>query len=183
MREYKKGGYAIIDLASTTIYKDALDAVASNKPVVVYDLPNVYFADTIKVATIDDDKVVVITKGGKTITINDANAVSSEGDIQGSLYTYEFEISGKCNYEIAHEIRFMFNSNKKLTDDNVISYFANFAQNVDWTFIGEDFETNGLVAINTINSTKIFVRDFVNNKDVEFDLTSEDVTISLYPIN
>lgn len=75
-------GYVTLDLASKNIYKEALGAIKAQKPVMVVDLPNVYFADTIKATTINDEPVVQITKGGKTITINDVNAVSSEGDIQ-----------------------------------------------------------------------------------------------------
>lgn len=75
-------GYVTLDLASTNIYKESLGAIKAQKPIMVVDLPNVYFADTIKATTIDGDDVVQITKGGKTITINDVNAVSSEGDIQ-----------------------------------------------------------------------------------------------------
>ncbi len=83
------GGYSILDLASKTIYTDALGVLKQNKPVLVYDDPEAYFADTIKATTIDDDVVVQITKGGKTITINDVNAVSSEGDIQSKIiYMY-----------------------------------------------------------------------------------------------
>lgn len=78
-------GYVTLDLASNKIYNESLGAIKSGKPVMVVDAPNVYFADTIAIS--GDD--VVITKGGKTITINDANAVSSEGEIQPShLYMY-----------------------------------------------------------------------------------------------
>ncbi len=80
------GGYAILDLASTTIYADALGALAQDKPVLVYDLPDVHFADTIKATTIDDDDVVQITKGGKTITIANDNTITNVGDIQNHLY-------------------------------------------------------------------------------------------------
>ena len=89
-------GYVTLDLASNKIYNESLNAIKSGKPVMVVDAPNVYFADTIKVATIDDDKVVVITKGGKTITINDANAVSSEGTIQPSTSeNHLYNVSGE----------------------------------------------------------------------------------------
>ena len=77
-------GYVTIDLTSTKIYKESLGAIASGKPIMVVDAPNVYFADTFKTDVVDGDNVVIITKGGKTITINDANAVSSEGEIQPS---------------------------------------------------------------------------------------------------
>lgn len=82
------GGYSILDLASTTIYADALGALKQDKPVLVYDTPECYFADTIKATTIDGDDVVQITKGGKTITIANDNTITNVGDIQNHLYKY-----------------------------------------------------------------------------------------------
>lgn len=75
------GGYSILDLADANVYAQALICAKQNKPVLVYDNPERYFADTITIDTDNDDNVV-ITKGGKTITITDANSVSSEGTIQ-----------------------------------------------------------------------------------------------------
>lgn len=74
------GGYSILDLADANVYAQALICAKQNKPVLVYDDPLRYYADTIAIDTDNDDNVV-ITKGGKTITITDANSVSSEGDI------------------------------------------------------------------------------------------------------
>ena len=86
-------GYVTLDLASTNIYKESLGAIKAQKPIMVVDLPECYFADTIKATTIDDEPVIQITKGGKTITINDVNAVSSEGDIQNHLYALTIHYS------------------------------------------------------------------------------------------
>lgn len=72
-------GYVFVDLLGANVYKKALGAIRSGKPVLVKDYNQVYYADAIGTATIDGDVVVQIVKGGKTITINDANAVSSEG--------------------------------------------------------------------------------------------------------
>lgn len=77
------GGYVMIDLNDTNnIYSRAKDAIGCGKPIMVFDDPKCYYADSIKL--VDDD--VVITKGGKTITINDANAVSSEGEITTHMW-------------------------------------------------------------------------------------------------
>lgn len=128
MREYKKGGYVILDLESTTIYTDALKAIQAKKPVVVYDEPNIYFADTIKADTIDDDAVVIITKGGKTITITDVNSVSSEGEIQpsggeggSSVYVCHFlDESNQVTLTDAQKNELV----EKITDLNTIFKFA-----------------------------------------------------------
>ena len=78
MEKYKKGGYTILDLESSTIYADSVKALDSNKPVVVYDGTNKpYFTDTIVL----DGTNVVITKGGKTITIANDNTITSNGNI------------------------------------------------------------------------------------------------------
>lgn len=82
------GGYSILDLASTTIYADALGALKQDKPVLVYDTPECYFADTIKATTIDDEPVIQITKGGKTITIANDNTITNVGDIQTIYHRY-----------------------------------------------------------------------------------------------
>ena len=88
MEKYKKGGYTILDLESSTIYADSVKALDSNKPIVVYDGTNApYFADSISLSGTS----VVITKGGKTITIANDNTITNVGDIQ--LTTLEIDIS------------------------------------------------------------------------------------------
>lgn len=91
----KNGGYVIIDLNDTTkIYKQALGCLKSGKPVLVYDAPNIYYADTI--AKVGDD--VVITKGGKTITIKDANSVSSEGIVKAPTMENIVDLAGNKRF-------------------------------------------------------------------------------------
>lgn len=92
MEKYKKGGYTILDLESSTIYADSVKALDSNKPVVVYDGTNApYFADTISL----DGTNVVITKGGKTITIANDNTITSVGGINTfttNIYLYHIDL-------------------------------------------------------------------------------------------
>jgi len=71
-------GYVTLDLASKNIYKESLGAIKAGKPVMVVDAPDVYFADTISLSSTS----VVITKGGKTITIANDNTITNVGDIQ-----------------------------------------------------------------------------------------------------
>ena len=79
----KNGGYTMLDLAVAT-YKDAAQAFNVNKPIMVYDNSQVYYADTCVYDT--DNDAYVLTKGGKTITIDSSNNVVSSGDIQNHLY-------------------------------------------------------------------------------------------------
>ena len=96
MEKYKKGGYTILDLESSTIYADSFKALDSNKPVVVYDGTNKpYFADTISL----DDTSVVITKGGKTITIANDNTITNVGDIQSKFHQDHVIIHDTTNTE------------------------------------------------------------------------------------
>lgn len=95
MEKYKKGGYTILDLESSTIYADSVKALDSNKPVVVYDTNKPYFADTI---VLDGDDNVVITKGGKTITIANDNTITSEGNIDDVIKVYN-QLNGSKVYD------------------------------------------------------------------------------------
>ena len=74
----KNGGYTMLDLATAT-YKDVAAAFNANKPILVYDNSQVYYADTCVYDS--DNDAYVITKGGKTITIDSSNNVVSSGDI------------------------------------------------------------------------------------------------------
>lgn len=74
----KNGGYTMLDLATAT-YKNVAAAFNANKPILVYDNSQVYYADTCVYDS--DNDAYVITKGGKTITIDSDNNVVSSGDI------------------------------------------------------------------------------------------------------
>lgn len=126
-------GYVFVDLLGVNVYKKALGAIRSGKPIMVLDAPNVYFADTFKTDVVDGDNVVIITKGGKTITINDNNSVTSEGEIQpsseggSSVYVCDF-LSDNTEVTLTDEQKNELVS--KLNDPNIIIKFAQ----IDATF-------------------------------------------------
>lgn len=98
------GGYSILDLASATIYKDALALANVDKPILVYpenDKP--VFADTFLIDS--DNDLVVITIGGLTITIADDNTITTSGNIQpNTLKLYRHTITiGSDKFEIINE--------------------------------------------------------------------------------
>lgn len=74
------GGYSILDLNDTTnVSKQANACYNQDKPVLVYGANGErYFADTITKSGTN----IVITKGGKTITIANDNTITSVGDIK-----------------------------------------------------------------------------------------------------
>lgn len=78
-----KGGYIIVNKNDANIYASLENALTSGKPVLYYEDANIcYFIDSISKS--GDD--IVLTKGGKTITITDANVVTENGEIQNHLY-------------------------------------------------------------------------------------------------
>ena len=88
------GGYSIIDLASTTIYADALGALNQDKPVLVYDTPECYYADTISL----DGTSIIITKGGKTITIANDNTITSSGIVLANKMEEITDVAGNKRF-------------------------------------------------------------------------------------
>ena len=91
-------GYVFVDLLGANVYKKALGAIRAKKPVLVKDYDQIYYADNITTKTVDGDLVVVITKGGKTIEINDANAVSSTGEIIANIMENIVDLAGNKRF-------------------------------------------------------------------------------------
>ena len=82
-----KGGYILINKTDADIYASVEKALTQGKPILFYeDATTCYYIDTISKS--GDD--IVLTKGGKTITITDANVVTESGEIQptGSSKSY-----------------------------------------------------------------------------------------------
>lgn len=83
-------GYVFLDLTKTNVYSKALKVLGTDKPVVIKDgSGSPYFVDSLTL----DGTNVVITKGGKTITIANDNTITNVGDIQNHLYAIYFETS------------------------------------------------------------------------------------------
>lgn len=86
---YLNGGYVMLDKADSDIFAKASGALKAGKPILWYEDKNTcYYIDTL--AKSGDD--IVLTKGGKTITITDANVVTESGEIQQHLYAYVIDI-------------------------------------------------------------------------------------------
>lgn len=87
------GGYVMINLTGADVYVQARTCLKfkGDKAILVYDGENVFFADTITLSGTN----VVITKGGQTITISNANVVTKTGSISGGgvkLYTHNIDL-------------------------------------------------------------------------------------------
>ena len=71
-------GYVFLDLTKANVYSKALKVLGTDKPVVIKDgSGSPYFVDSLTL----DGTNVVITKGGKTITIANNNTITNVGDI------------------------------------------------------------------------------------------------------
>ncbi|MBR6518025.1 MAG: hypothetical protein IKT40_14425 [Bacilli bacterium] len=117
------GGYLMVSKTDTELYKKLNNALTLGKPVLFYeDATTCYYIDTISKS--GDD--IVLTKGGKTITITDANVVTESGDIQPSeselyehtLLLYGEKYSNKSNYFI---LKIYSNDNTEITLSNIIN--------------------------------------------------------------
>ena len=87
-------GYVFLDLTKTNVYSKALKVLGTDKPVVIKDgSGSPYFVDSLTL----DGTNVVITKGGKTITIANDNTITNVGDIQNHLYEYDIKLQCTTN--------------------------------------------------------------------------------------
>lgn len=150
-------GYVTLDLASKNIYKEALGAIKAGKPVMVVDAPDVYFADSIKATTIDDDVVVQITKGGKIITVNDANAVSSTGTINKQYVNIKIE-TDRCSYYFNAHLNVPFETNKELTMNSDIFKFLDDNKLIYRNVVEEDND-EFVAVLYDVNDSEIFKID------------------------
>lgn len=103
----------MLDVNANDVYTQALACInfKGNKPVLVFDNGDVYYADTI---TKSGDNVI-IKKGGKTITITEEE-VTSTGNIQPStLNLYELSYTREVEDTIKDNVRALFLCNKTLT--------------------------------------------------------------------
>ena len=84
-----KGGYILVNKNDANIYASVENALNAGKSILWYENSTTcYYIDSISKS--GDD--IVLTKGGKTITITDANVVTESGDIQNHLYQHSLTI-------------------------------------------------------------------------------------------
>ena len=106
------GGYVMIGKTDNNIYEKSKKVLTLGKPILFYeDATTSYYIDTI---SLDGSDNVVLTKGGKTITIANDNTITESGEIQNHLYNYYFYIAyDNINSDIC-KISVEFTSNKNV---------------------------------------------------------------------
>ena len=105
------GGYVMIKSSDSEIYSKVKKAIEIGKPILYYENDTTcYYIDSASIVGTD----VILTKGGKTITIDNDNNVVSSGDIQNHLYNYHFYISYDNSDEVTCYLSVEFTSNKNV---------------------------------------------------------------------
>ena len=123
---YLNGGYSIIKKSDALIYASVEKALTNGKPILFYEDDNTcYYIDSISKS--GDD--IVLTKGGKTITITDSNVVTESGEIQNHLYNNNIYIVGSDSSENSIYIYINIVTNKELNREDFENYLKTFTIN------------------------------------------------------
>jgi len=94
------GMFSSVDLSAANVYEQALKAYNANTLVqIISEDDGKFVADTITQDAETDD--IIITKGGKTITIANDNTITNVGDIQNHLYLIDFRLTSEtADYDL-----------------------------------------------------------------------------------
>ena len=95
------GGYLMVSKTDTDLYAKLVKGLTIGKPILWYESPTeCYYIDTISGGEVtseivDDEEVftyhdIILTKGGKTITIEADGDITESGEIQTHLYVVTF---------------------------------------------------------------------------------------------
>ena len=163
----------------TDLYEKLNKALTLGKPVLWYEDENTcYYIDTISKSGTD----IILTKGGKTITIENDGDITEVGDVQNHLYHYAIFIENNQTGRT-----FVFDINKKFENgevDDVLSFVRNYLYA---GVIGNE-STSGLTndilwSLNTItdNETYITLRccNYDNEEDIIFNTNDEGFKITI----
>lgn len=91
-----KGGYVMINLTSSRLFKEINEAMTLDKPYLIYgdDIP--YFADSI---TYDSNtNTYTIAKGGQLMVIDSENNITKTGDKDGALLSSIVDDNGNQRF-------------------------------------------------------------------------------------
>lgn len=109
-------GYVFLDLTKSNVYSKALKVLGTDKPVVIKDgSGSPYFVDSLTLSGTN----IIITKGGKTITIANDNTITNVGDIQEKLHLYRLQFQLKIEGTDATFFMLIYSNKGNLTKENV----------------------------------------------------------------
>ena len=123
------GGYLMVSKSDTNLYAKLNNALTVGKPILWYeDETTCYYIDTITKSGTD----IILTKGGKTITIESDGTITEVGNIQPSggggdevhLYKHFIQLSKSLgNYDEAY-VEVLSKSDTHLTLDELKTYIG-----------------------------------------------------------
>lgn len=173
------GGYVMIKSSDSEIYSKVKKAIEIGKPILFYENDTTcYYIDSASIVSTD----VVLTKGGKTITIDSSNNVVSSGDIQNHLYANNIRLDCIDSSTNSVYLTMQIISKEKLeTLDSVKNYIKN---NTDYgdskTLLINGYNSDSNVTFSYIgylsndNSFKL-----CGNDDNEETITIDSVTANI----
>lgn len=177
------GGYVMINLTGDNVYDQALTCLKfkGDKAILVYDGENVFFADTITLSGTN----VVITKGGQTITISNANAVTKEGQISGGggkLYTHNIDLTFLDGCDETRNITFRVISSSENAYD-ATSFKALFNVGPE----GQDqtcgLFNNAIIEINEVDNSSWGIGDLSYNEGKDAFMFSGNIATTNYDVS
>ncbi len=195
----QKGGILIISKDEANIYNKLQIALTQGKPVLWYETSTeCYYIDTIsggEITTeiVDDEEVItygdiILTKGGKTITITSANAVTESGNIQAHLYALTFNISDTYLTFIVRKSSglngILMNSNEDTTCTMTENQIKALYDSLDTALTdGNGYLLNSIVSdtesgyVSYSDTSSIVLNDSSNTYDFEFSVTESSIGI------
>lgn len=165
------GGYLMVSKTDTNLYTKLNNALTLGKPVLWYEDDNTcYYIDTITKSGTD----IVLTKGDKTITIENNGDVTESGDIQTHLYSNNIRLLGTDSYEHDIYIFFTIIANKILEKSEILDYIKQFTNvyllpcngydnNTDKVIVSLYYENNNYKYLNNTDDNYTFT---VENSDI-----------------
>lgn len=169
-------GYVFLDLTKANVYGRALKVLGTDKPVVIKDgSGSPYFVDSLTL----DGTNIIITKGGKTITIANNNTITNVGDIQPHLNHYRIEIMGENESEDERDILFDFytfdtyENNYEITDFTLINKYITFYQ------LGLDDESDEFV-VNGRYDTTNEQYNYIDNSGQSHSITKTNLSVKIF---
>lgn len=131
-------GYVFLDLTKSNVYAKALKVLGADKPVVIKDSSGApYFVDSLAL----DGTNVVITKGGKTITIANDNTITVSGDV--TLHYYQIYLTGRDNNnKVIYIYASLYTYNNNLNKDNILDYLKTITADETLAVSGYDYDDN-----------------------------------------
>lgn len=172
---YLNGGYSIIKKGDANIYASLEKALTNGKPILFYEDENTcYYIDTIS----KSGDNIILTKGGKTITITDANVVTEIGAIDG-YKKYQFNIKTANNTYIVdallYNVPYPLNTNINI-DADLLNYL--YDNNIVYRSIAYGEVDDKLYTIADVADEATYKLSIYNNSGTSSEEAIISVTIN-----